>query len=420
MTRVLCITSNYPPHHVGGYEVSCADVMVRLAERGHEVTVLTSDERRPGVDDPAGEAHTNPCLRRELRRYFRDDDLWAPGPAGRWRIERHNVGATRRALAEARPDVIAVWHIGAISLNVLRAVIGSGLPIVYAISDDWLSYCTTLDRWLTLVARLGSVAPRLAPLLRVGTTPPDLGPSGAFCFISECTRDRAVALSPWSLATSSIVYSGVDRRMFTARAGAPPWRWRLIYVGRLDARKGIETAIRAMALLPAEAVLEIQGTGDATEEARLRSIGDDLGISDRLRFERVPRTALPERYRQADVCIFPSEWEEPFGLVPLEAMACGVPTVATGVGGSGEFLLDDGNCLRFDAGDPASLAAVLRRLAGDAALRDRLVPAGIATAEYFDVDHLTDCFEAWHASAAEGHRHGVPASRRFSLGGSVA
>jgi glycosyltransferase involved in cell wall biosynthesis len=98
-------------------------------------------------------------------------------------------------------------------------------------------------------------------------------------------------------------------------------------------------------------------------------------------------------------------------------MACGTPVIATGVGGSGEFLLDPGNCVRFTAGDPAALAAAVRRLAADPDARADLVEQGFRTARAFDVDRLTDCFEAWHAAAASGYANGRPPSRSFQLDG---
>src|SRR5580765_3425016 len=91
--RVLALTNWYPPHHTGGYEVHCHDVMTRLAARGHHVDVLCSDDRLPGVaddDDGGVEVH------RRLRVFFRDGDVWSPGIADRYRIARHD----RRALVE--------------------------------------------------------------------------------------------------------------------------------------------------------------------------------------------------------------------------------------------------------------------------------------------------------------------------------
>jgi hypothetical protein len=92
-------------------------------------------------------------------------------------------------------------------------------------------------------------------------------------------------------------------------------------------------------------------------------------------------------------------------------MACNTPVVATRVGGSAEFLHDDVNCLAFEPGDHAALAAALRRLAGDASLRHRLVRAGRATVEVLDVERLADVMEAWHVYEARRRVGPVPARR---------
>jgi glycosyltransferase involved in cell wall biosynthesis len=213
---------------------------------------------------------------------------------------------------------------------------------------------------------------------------------------------------------SGLVYSGIDRRLFDGPGDRrPPEGRHLLYVGRYDPRKGIEAVLRAMPLLEGW-TLEIQGTGDVLERERLEALTDELGIRDRVEFALVGRDELPARYRAADVFVFPSEWEEPFGLVPVEAMACGTPVVGTGVGGSGEFLLDGWNCVRFAPGDSDDLARAVRTVADDADLRARLVAAGHRTADYFDVDRLTDAYEAWHTAAAEGFAGGRPASRDFA------
>jgi glycosyltransferase involved in cell wall biosynthesis len=92
-------------------------------------------------------------------------------------------------------------------------------------------------------------------------------------------------------------------------------------------------------------------------------------------------------------------------------MACGTPGVATGTGGSAEFLRDGDNCLLFPKDDHAALAAALRRLAGDCPLRDRLVAGGARTARELDVDRLAGVLEAWHVAAADGYASGTPPHR---------
>ena len=419
MTRVLVLGLRYPPHHDGGYEVACRDVAERLHDRGHDVVVLTSDLRNRGVDDPPGERRARVPVRRDLQAWFRDDALYAPGMRTRLRMERANQRALRAALDEVHPDVVFVWQMGALSLGLLTTVARRGLPMVYAVFDDWLSYAPELDAWSRAFRRLPRPLARLAgAVLRLPTVVPDLGPTGTLCFISEATRTRAEELSPFSTPDATIVYCGIDGRLFTP-GDAPrgqAWEGRLLYVGRYDPRKGIETAIRALPRLPG-VTLEVQGTGDQDERARLARLAHTLGVGGCVEFGSVDRATLVTRYRAADAVVFPSEWEEPFGLVPLEAMACGAPVIATGVGGSGEYLHDGVNCVRFRPGDPASLVIAVQRLAGDPGLRQRLVARGFATAAAFDVDRLTDSFEAWLTGASSGHPQGRPPTRAFRVEG---
>ena len=132
-----------------------------------------------------------------------------------------------------------------------------------------------------------------------------------------------------------------------------------------------------------------------------------------MRFSESPRFELKQRFETADVVVFPTIWEEPFGLVPVEAMACGTPVVATGTGGSGEFLVDEGNNLHIAPDDPDALAAAVRRLAGEPALRARLVSGGLRTAADLTVDRLAEVMERWHLAAAGGFRDALPDDRRL-------
>jgi glycosyltransferase involved in cell wall biosynthesis len=146
----------------------------------------------------------------------------------------------------------------------------------------------------------------------------------------------------------------------------------------------LHTAIAALAELPAHS-LTIIGGGDEAYRATLERQAATLGVSDRVAFEVHPRKELPAAYARADAVLFPVNWDEPFGLVPLEAMAVGRPVVATGTGGSAEFLEDGHNCLLYSpAEDPRALASAVRRLADDEELRARLRTGGLATAERLD------------------------------------
>ncbi len=411
MTRILTITNLYPPHAYGGYEMSCDDVMRRLEGRGHGVTVLTTTSRVPGVVDPPDEATR---VRRELEWYWEDHQLRSPHPMRRLAMERRNQRRLHEVLSEVRPEVVSVWNVGAMSLGLLHTVAAHKIPMVYAVCDEWPVYGPHLDAW----GRLFSGRPRLGRLVelvaRVPCRPIDLGPTGAFCFVSEHTRAACRRASPFSFPLSTVVHSGIEPSEFSARpADERPWGGKLLYVGRLDERKGVLTAVDALSELPEDASLRFVGRGDAEPAIRERAV--QRGVLHRIEIGALPRAELAPVYRSADALLFTSEWDEPFGLTPLEAMACGTPVIGTATGGSASFLVDGVTCLRYPPGDAAALADRVRRMAGDPALRRELTAHGSELAVELTVDHLADTFASWHEAAAAGYPAGPPPDRELEL-----
>ncbi len=103
---------------------------------------------------------------------------------------------------------------------------------------------------------------------------------------------------------------------------------------------------------------------------------------------------LREAYGECDAVIFPVRWSEPWGLVPLEAMGRGRPVVATGTGGSGEYLRDGENCLLFEPDDAPALADALTRLSADEALRATLREHGLQSASRYTSTAYNEGVEA--------------------------
>jgi len=183
----------------------------------------------------------------------------------------------------------------------------------------------------------------------------------------------------------TVVPCGVDRARFTPGGDAEPrvpGRHRLVAACRLVARKGIDDAVRALASLP-DAELVVAGGPDASqleldpEARRLLRLAAELGVADRLMLRgRVSRQRMPALLRSADavVCV---PWYEPFGIVPLEAMACGIPVVATAVGGQIDSVVHDVTGVHVAPRDPAALAGALRRLLDDPQRREALGAAGV-------------------------------------------
>lgn len=393
--RVLAVGSLYPPHHLGGYEVIWLGTTRHLLARGHQVRTLVTTHREPGGEG-VGEPH--PDVHRELRWYWQDYDFPARSPREQLALERHNHARLGAHLDAFAPDVVMWWAMGGLTLSLVEAVRRRGIPAVGVLCDDWLDYGPRVDPWMRGWRRRR--ARPLAPLVAAATgVPTRLDADGAarWLCISETTRRKAREQGGWDLPDSDVCHSGIDPSRFEPAGPRERWEGRLLYAGRLDPRKGVATAIRALADLPADITLDLVGTGRDEDVAALREAAAAAGVTERVRFRpQVPHDALRDVYAGADVVLFPVEWEEPWGLVPIEAMSVGRPVIATGTGGSGEYLRDGVNCLTFPPGDATRLAAAVRRIAADPALRARLHEGGTATArtytqEAFDVrvaDHV--------------------------------
>jgi glycogen(starch) synthase len=386
MVRVLAIGSVYPPHHLGGYEVIWRGAMRHLRAEGHAAQILTTDYRRAdvGADEPE-----DPDVHRELQWYWRDHEWRSLGLRERFALERHNALVLDRHLQDFRPDVISWWPLGGMSLGLIERASDAGIPSIFFVLDPWPSYGPRVDQWLRTWARLGPLASAVG---RAAGLPARVALPGAgrFVFCSRALRDEMLTTG-LTTAASTIVTPGVERSLVDQprEAEAPPWRWRLLYVGRVVEQKGVETAVASLPLLPDGAQLRIVGEGDRPYLAELERLASELGVADRVIVDGSrPRAELIELYRGADAVVFPVQWSEPWGLVPLEAMALGRPVVATGRGGSGEYLHNGRNSLLFGAGDATGLADALRTLADDPGLRGRVIAGGYETAG----EHTEDDF----------------------------
>jgi glycosyltransferase involved in cell wall biosynthesis len=363
----------YPPHHFGGYELVWRSAMEFLRSRGHEVRVLTTDLRTETASPD------DPDVHRELRWHWRPGGFTKQSLRERVSMARHDHGVLRRHLDDFRPDVVSWWSMGGLPLTLIEAVRRRGLPAVGFVHDDWLDYGRHVDGWLRLFGGRKRAAAPLGERLAGIPATVDLGAAARWVFVSESTRRRAEALG-LGLRETAVAHSGIDPA-FLQPAPEAGWGWRLLYVGRLDERKGVRTAVEALARLPAETELRIVGGWDGRETDTLRELAARIGAGERVRLDgQLERDALLDAYAWADAVVFPVIWEEPWGLVPLESMARGRPVVATGRGGSAEYLRDGENCLLFQAGDAKALAVGIERLAGDAELRSHLRAGGLETA----------------------------------------
>jgi glycosyltransferase involved in cell wall biosynthesis len=159
----------------------------------------------------------------------------------------------------------------------------------------------------------------------------------------------------------------------------------VLCLGRLVPRKGVDTVIEAMADVPGAELLigggpplpELDGDPEAR---RLLALARARGVEDRVVFlGQVPHEDAAALMRSADVVVS-VPWYEPFGMVPVEAMACGVPVIGSAVGGHLDTISDGFTGLQVPPRDPLVLAGRLRDLLGDPRWRTALAAAGAARA----------------------------------------
>ncbi len=190
-----------------------------------------------------------------------------------------------------------------------------------------------------------------------------------------------------------VVPCGVDLGRFlpdpdrTEHLHREPGRLRLLSVGRLVERKGVATVIEALAALPGAELVVAGGPApgaldDDPEVLRLRAVALASGVADRVRFVgSVTQDDVRDLMHAADAVVC-DPWYEPFGIVPLEAAACGRPVVGAAVGGLLDSVVDGRTGLLVPPRDPGALAAALRRLADDPAFAERLGSAARLRAEH--------------------------------------
>jgi len=223
------------------------------------------------------------------------------------------------------------------------------------------------------------------------------------------TDTRRVAVIPPGVDTGHFYPIPADEAR--EYAGVPPNKRMILFVGRVEALKGIDSLLQAIARLQTQdeglgrslclAVIGGQPDDESSDEAdemgRLQDLRRELQIEDMVTFlGRRAQDTLPYYYSAAEVVVVPSHYES-FGLVALEAMACGTPVVASETGGLA-FLVRDGETgFHVPTGDPEALAARLRQLLRDDLLRERL---GRQAAEYAKryawplvVDQIIDLYQ---------------------------
>jgi glycosyltransferase involved in cell wall biosynthesis/phosphoheptose isomerase len=348
----------------GGQNVFVAALSREVARRGNEVVVYT---RR---DDPELPRRVPLCPGVEVEHV----DAGPPGELPKDELFTHMPRFAReleRSWRRRRPDLVHAhfWMSGYAALDAARAL--GRIPVVQTFHALGVvkrrhqgKTDTSPPERLEIERRIVREADRVLPTC-----------SDEVFELMRLGADNA---------RLTVVPAGVDLEMFTPTGPVEPrqpGRRRILYVGRLVQRKGVGNVISALPPLPGVELVVAGGPersrlGEDPEARRLASLAEQLGVADRVQLRgRVERERLPELIRSADAVVT-VPWYEPFGIVPLEAMACGVPVIATAVGGMIDSVVDGSTGVHVPPRDPDRLAEAISSLLEDPAARRAYGTAG--------------------------------------------
>ena len=358
----------------GGQNVYVADLARALARRGTEVVVHT---RRTDPDLPRRVPFADGVVVEHV-------DAGPPVPVF-WDRMLPLMPAFRRSLARTwaddRPDLVSshFWMSGLVSTQAAGAL---GIPVAHTYHA------------LGVVRRREKGDADTSPPERIAIEA-ELARSADH--IVATTSDEVFELVGMggSVDRITVIPCGVDLDHFRPDGPVAPRtrRPRLLVVSRMVERKGIGNVIEALAGVPDVELLVAGGPlpdalADDPEARRLQALADRAGVAGRVRLlGGVERAVLPALLRSADV-VACCPWYEQFGMVAVEAMACGVPVVASAVGGLAETVQDGVTGVHVPPRRPDRIAGAVAELLADPERRRRMGAAGVSRARRYGWDRV--------------------------------
>ena len=372
--RICIVTVASYAHGIGGMQAHSADLCRGLVEAGHEVEVISArhPEGLTSTDHLGATWHFYDVTSRKPGRPFRNrewltastrafEDLHAARPFDVVHSESTSALGLLRRGVHRRVAVAAKFHgnyLGLAGATVRRGRDESGFQprVREAKHLAWLTVGHFVP--LDVVVRFRACEAMIPSQQQVDGT------------VRSYFLDRArVHVVPNGISVEDFAGRGREEARRTLGLGPEPI---LLCVGRLARDKGFATAIKALARVGREdARLLILGSGP--ERALLEQEARKAGVSDRVDFlGSKPRTEVADHLAASDAFLFPTERDEAAPLVPLEAMAAGLPVVASDIGGGAELIESGKTGLLVPPASVDSLAGAIDSLLADDALRRRM------------------------------------------------
>ncbi|MGQ0642037.1 MAG: glycosyltransferase family 4 protein [Gemmatimonadaceae bacterium] len=352
----------------GGVQAHIRQLTKRLRGRGHDVLILAPGEH-PGFDPPG------------VKIVGRPFHIRANGAVARICFSRSSRRIVRETLDEFAPDLVHA-HDPLVTSTSRWAAMHTAAPVVatfhsYFAPDSLAGRCYT-----ALVPFGASVWRRIDKRIAVSEAAKE----------SVCSRMGDAAID--------IVPNGTDVHVFERAVPAKLPKGRtMLFVGRLEPRKGFPIAVRAFARLAQEySDLQLIVVGEGVEREAVEMLPRALRTRVHL-LGRVSDSVLPGYYAAADVFVAPATGSESFGIVLVEAMAAGLPIVASDIDGYREVVRHGREALLVRRGDPVALADAVQRLVENPAEARALREAGRVRARRYDWDTILATLDGIYGEA---------------------
>jgi glycosyltransferase involved in cell wall biosynthesis len=333
--KISIVSDLYPPAYKGGHEIRCKVVADSLSKRKHDVHVITSNFENKKYENEKNVYrklfYLNSDFQKKNNRY--NQIKYAI-------LGRKNYIITKKILKKTKPDIIYAGQLNDISIFPLKAITELQIPVVHHVGNYFI---------IELIEKCINEKNIFKKIFRQKI----LGFSERqnFNFESIIVDSKAVLNKyleyGFNKKNVDIIHSTSMPNNYEPQKSKERKKIRqLLFVGRVCQEKGLHTCIDAMAILVNEygikdLLLNIVGTGDSTYIKLIQKKINDLKLTAHVfLLGKKPHNIVLQEYHLYDLLVVPSIWEEPFGLVITEAMAHGVPVVASRVGGIPDIIDD--------------------------------------------------------------------------------
>ncbi len=368
--RILVINNIYPPQELGGYGRYISDFANILRSRGHSVQVLTSDAPYLEVINTREE-----YVDRTLTLYGSYAEIppkAVEDDAEINKIIQNNDQLIREKINSYNPDVCLIGNIDMLSSSIFKPFLDNYIPIIHHVAFNQPGY------------------------------PVDLTPQHNLYHLSACSnfvKNNIIKLG-FPLEDISVIYPGAYVDQFKMPILPNIDKLRIVFASIVMPYKGPQTLIEALAILQDLDIdfhCSIAGTAPQAEFIQqLQNFVMAKGMSKKVDFlGYIPRTQLIDLYAKSNVFVFPSVWDEPFGISQVEGMAAALTVITSATGGASEIVENKISGLTFQGGNAQALATNLVSLVNSPQLWHSLCANGEKRARaVFDIYKSVDLLEA--------------------------